>query len=136
MSIRDIFNPKQNTYVHIFIYYIKNDHIITTDRYKFRLDHTSCVHPTDISDITTSNNIIDGVTYTLDDIISYNNTYHLTRDPSMSDVIRNHDGTIDIYFKPTSSILRNLNCIVIIMRDKKVKYSHCKTRKKHLYIVK
>lgn len=139
MNTRDMFHPRKIDKVDIFILYLKNNHIITMDKDNIIPDSaTSSISPATISRITASHCMVDGTRYTLDEVISYNNTYHLNRQPDVADVICIHDGLSPIIFNPSSRMLASLNCLIIIMKciPDRVKPVRDKTRKKYLNVVK
>lgn len=139
MNERDIFKASNVSNVNIFILYIKNNQIITMDKDKLWLDRSTCsVTPSAIHQVSLAHNIIDGMVYDLDEVISYNNTYDINRNPDITDIVYKHDGLSPIIFNPTSRFLSSLNCLVFIMkcREDKIKSVNHKTRKKQLYVVK
>ena len=117
MNGRDMFHTRKVDRVDIFILYIKNNHIITMDKDNITLDSsTSSITPSTLSRIVASHNTVDGTPYKLDEVISYNNTYDTKRQPNVPDVLRIHDRSSPIIFKPSSRMLASLNCLILIMK--------------------
>ena len=117
MNTRDMFHPRKIDKVDIFILYLKNNHIITMDQDNIIPDSaTSSITPSTLSRIVASHNTVDGSPYKLDEVISYNNTNDTKRQPNVTDVLRIHDRSSPIIFKPSSRMLASLNCLIIIMK--------------------
>ena len=117
MNSRDMFHTRKVDKVDIFILYLKNNHIITMDKENITLDSsTSSITTSTLSRIVASHNTVDGTHYKLDEVISYNNTYDTKRQPNVPDVLRIHDRSSPIIFKPSSRMLASLNCLILIMK--------------------